>query len=67
MTGDYGKSLAMANKVINRFRPKTGKAEYIKGLILLNLGDKTKACEFLKIALDYGYTAAEVLQKQECE
>ena len=67
MAGDYGKSLLMSDKVISRFQPQTGKSEYLKALVLINLGDKTRSCELLNAALDFGYKQAEPLHKQHCK
>lgn len=67
MAGDYGKSLLMSDKVISRFQPQTGKSEYLKALVLINLGDKTKSCELLNAALEFGYKQAEPLLKQHCK
>ena len=67
MAGDYGKSLLMSDKVISRFQPETGKSEYLKALVLINLGDKTRSCELLNTALDFGYIQAEPLHKQQCK
>ena len=67
MAGDYGKSLLMSEKVISRFQPQTGKSEYLKALVLINLGDKTRSCELLNTALDFGYKQAEPLLEQQCK
>ena len=67
MAGDYGKSLLMSDKVISRFQPQTGKSEYLKALVLINLGDKTRSCELLNAALDFGYKQAEPLLEQHCK
>jgi len=67
MAGDYGKSLLMSDKVISRFQPQTGKSEYLKALVLINLGDKTRSCELLNTALDFGYKQSEPLLKQHCK
>ena len=67
MAGDYGKSLLMSDKVISRFQPQTGKSEYLKALVLLNYGDKTRSCELLNAAQDFGYKQAEPLLEQHCK
>jgi tetratricopeptide (TPR) repeat protein len=66
MAGDYGQSLLNSDKVISKFQPKTGKAEYLKALVLLNYGDKTQSCELLKAAVNYGYVSAEPLYNERC-
>ena len=66
MAGDYGQSLLNSDKVISKFQPQTGKAEYLKALVLLNYGDKIQSCELLKAAVNYGYVSAEPLYKERC-
>ena len=66
MAGDYGQSLLNSDKVISKFQPQTGKAEYLKALVLLNYGDKTQSCELLKAAVNYGYVSAEPLYNERC-
>ena len=66
MAGDYGQSLLNSDKVISKFQPQTGKAEYLKALVLLNYGDKIQSCELLKAAVRYGYVSAESLYNEQC-
>ncbi len=59
MAGDNQNALFFSNKVINEFQIKTGKSEYINGLVYFNFGDNLRACELLQKAIDYGYSQAQ--------
>ena len=52
--------------VINEMNPLTGKAEYIKAIIFIAMGDNLGACPFLQISLDSGYEQARQAFEQNC-
>ncbi len=54
------------NRVIEEFKPMTGKSEYLKGLIAINWGDAVQACELFNISLGYGYSQAQTSINQYC-
>ena len=60
------KLILYATKVIEDFKPMTGKAEYLKALIYMNWGDSQDACELLNTSLSYGYTQAQASINQYC-
>jgi len=66
LAGDYGQSFLYLNRVIEEFKPMTGKSEYLKGLILINWGDSVQACELFNISLGYGYSQAQTSINQYC-
>ena len=66
MAGDYEKALIYSDKVINEFKPRTGKSEYIKALALLNIGETTKGCELLLKSINFGYDQAKATYDQQC-
>ena len=66
LAGDYGQSFIYLNRVIEEFKPMTGKSEYLKGLISINWGDAVQACELFNISLSYGYSQAQTSINQYC-
>ncbi len=66
LAGDYGQAFLYSTKVIEEFKPMTGKAEYLKALIYINWGDSTNACEFLNTSINYGYSQAQDSINQYC-
>ena len=66
LAGDYGQSFLYLNRVIEEFKPMTGKSEYLKGLIMINWGDAIQACELFNISLGYGYSQAQTSINQYC-
>ena len=66
MAGDLGKALSLSDIVINKLNPKTGKSEYINALAHIGIGGVPRACELLKIAIDYGYSQAQATYNQRC-
>ena len=52
--------------MIDRFKPGTGKSEYIKALALINLGQKSEACTWLKASVALGYPDAQKALDQWC-
>jgi O-antigen ligase len=66
MAGDMEKALIYSNKVINQFNPKTGKSEYINGLVHSNIGDKQKGCELLLKSINFGFNQAKATYDQQC-
>ena len=66
LAGDYGQAYLYASKVIEEFKPMTGKAEYLKALIYINWGDSENACKFLNASINYGYSQAQDSINQYC-
>ncbi len=66
LAGDYGQAFLYSTRVIEEFKPMTGKAEYLNALILVNWGDSEKACELLNTSINYGYTPAQATINQYC-
>ena len=66
LAGDYGQAFLYATKVIENFKPMTGKAEYLKALIHINWGESKNACELLNTSLNYGYGQAQSSINQYC-
>jgi tetratricopeptide (TPR) repeat protein len=64
--GDWGRSIPFFDQVIDRFKPGTGKSEYIKALALINLGQKSEACTWLKASVALGYPDAQKALDQWC-
>ena len=60
MNGNYQNALENIDFVIRKFNPKNGKAEMIKGLILIALGDNCIACDFLMNQLNLEYRIREI-------
>ncbi len=66
MAGDFQNALNFSEKVIDEFNIKTGKSEYINGLVKFNYNLPTQGCEMLKKALELGYTQAQTTFDQRC-
>ena len=66
MNGNYQNALENIDFVIRKFNPKNGKAEMIKGLILIALGDNLLACDFFNESIKFGNIESEKYQKQFC-
>tara|TARA_B100001029_G_scaffold117481_1_gene97378 strand:- start:29433 stop:31760 length:2328 start_codon:yes stop_codon:yes gene_type:complete len=66
LAGDYGQSFIYLNRVIEEFKPMTGKSEYLKGLIAINWGDAVQACEMFNTSISYGYSQAQDSINQYC-
>ncbi|MGB0376016.1 MAG: O-antigen ligase family protein [Flavobacteriaceae bacterium] len=64
--GDYTSALRKLDTVINVFKAPGGKSEYVKALVYLNLGQKDKACEWLKIAALAGFEQAKAEYRNRC-
>ena len=64
---EYGNALLYSSKVIDRFQPGTGKAEYLHGISKIAIGDRTGGCEFLTKSLSYGYSQAEETYQSYCQ
>lgn len=67
MAGDYQNALDLSQKVIDEFNIKTGKSEYINGLVKLNTNLPTQGCKMLKKAIELGYTQAQNIFNQRCK
>ena len=67
MAGDLGKALSFSDIVINKLNPRTGKSEYINALAHISIGGIPRACELLKMAIDYGYKQAQATYDQRCK
>ena len=67
MAGDYQNALDLSQKVIDEFNIKTGKSEYINGLVKLNINLPIEGCEMLRKAIDFGYTQAQTTYNQRCK
>ena len=66
LAGDYGQSFIYLSRVIEEFKPMTGKSEYLKGLIAINWGDSVQACEMFNTSISYGYSQAQDSINQYC-
>ena len=64
--GDYTSALRKLDTVINVFKAPGGKSEYVKALVYLNLGQKDKACEWLKTAALAGFEQAKAEYRNRC-
>lgn len=67
MNGNYQEALENINIVIEKFSPNNGKAEMIKGLILVAIGDNILACDFFDEAIKLGNINSEKYQRQFCD
>ena len=66
MIGNLKKAEQQIDVVINDLNPLNGKCEYIKGLILIKMGDPIGACPFLATARDSGFSQAAGTFDQYC-
>ena len=66
MAGEMEKALHFAEVVIGEMNPGNGKSEYLKGLILINQGEKDAACPWLETADKMGFPQAADSLKQHC-
>lgn len=67
MKGDYDNAMDNINIVIDKFSPKNGKSEMIKGLILVAIGDNILACEYFRSSLNKGTTQSKKYLNNYCE
>ena len=67
MTGNLEKALEQINVVIDKLNPLNGKAEYIKALIFIKLGDPIGACPLLSTSIGSGYKDAIPISDQYCK
>ena len=63
---DFGNSLKNINVVLEKFNTIDGKAEMIKGLALIGLGDNILACEYFKTSLNKGMNQAQEFFNNYC-
>jgi O-antigen ligase/tetratricopeptide (TPR) repeat protein len=63
---EYNKAIPYLDKAINSGKATTGKSEYFKGLILIQLGNKTGGCELLHKAKEKNYAEADAFIKGNC-
>ena len=66
LIGDLINAEKHIDVVLNEMNPLTGKAEYIKAIIFIAMGDNLGACPFLQTSLDSGYEQARQAFNQNC-
>ena len=66
LLGNLEKALGQINVVITNINPLTGKSEYIKALIFIQMGDPIGACPLLKTAIDSGHSPANDIFTKYC-
>lgn len=60
------KAIAILEKTIINLQPKTGKAEYLLGIIYLDLKEKNLGCSYLNQARGKGFVFNDLLLDQFC-
>ena len=60
------KAIAILEKTIINLQPKTGKAEYLLGIIYLDLKEKNLGCSYLNLAKEKGFVFSKELLNQFC-
>ena len=63
---DYKNSLRNINIVLEKFNTNDGKAEMIKGLALIGLGDNILACEYFKSSSNKGLVQSKEFLNNYC-
>jgi len=66
LVGDLINAEKHIDVVLDEMNPLTGKAEYIKAIIFIAMGDNLGACPFLQTSLDSGYEQARQAYNQNC-
>ena len=66
LIGDLMNAEKNIDVVLNEMNPLTGKAEYIKAIIFIAMGDNLGACPYLQTSLDSGYEQARQAFDQNC-
>ena len=66
LIGDLINAEKNIDVVLNEMNPLTGKAEYIKAIIFIAMGDNLGACPYLQTSLDSGYEQARQAFDQNC-
>ena len=56
LAGDYEKATINFDKVIYELNQRNGKAEFYKGVMLIKLESISKGCDYLKKAVEFGYS-----------
>jgi tetratricopeptide (TPR) repeat protein len=64
--GDYNNAIPYFDKVLTQFNPTDGKSEFLKGISLLNLGNK-EGCVFLKRSMAKGFPQAAQQVSTYCQ
>tara|TARA_B100001093_G_scaffold249770_1_gene239174 strand:- start:5557 stop:6567 length:1011 start_codon:yes stop_codon:yes gene_type:complete len=69
MQTNYKDAITNFDKVIYEFRPGNGKAEYLKGLMLIKLDSLVKGCNYLKKASDLRFAeeSSKIVYKRFCD
>lgn len=56
LAGNYEDATFYFDKVIYELKPRNGKAEFYKGIMLIKLDSLQKGCEYLRSAVEYKYS-----------
>lgn len=64
---DYTNSIKNINVVLEKFNTNDGKAEMIKGLALIGLGDKILACEYFRSSSKKGMAQSKEFLNNYCD
>jgi len=69
MQANYREAITNFDKVIYEFRQGNGRAEYLKGLMLIKLDSLVKGCNYLKIAsnLKFSGESSKIVYKRFCD
>ena len=66
MAGDIGKAVALSDIVINKLNQIQENPD-INALAHISIGGIPRACELLQMAIDFGYTQAQLTFDQRCK
>ena len=64
--GDDKKAIEILNEVITKLNPKTGKAEYLLGIIHIGMKENQKGCDFLYKSQGKGFKVDQFLFSKFC-
>ena len=64
--GDDKKAIEILNEVITKLNPKTGKVEYLLGIIYIGMKENQKGCNYLFKSQDKGFTVDQFLFSKFC-
>ena len=65
-TGEDDKAIKILTNLIKDLNPKTGKSEYLLGIILIGKENYIEGCEYLNISKGKGFKIPDIIFKRFC-
>ena len=65
--GNDEKAIEILNDVISKLNPKTGKAEYLLGIIYIGMKENQTGCEYLYKSKNKGFSVDKIIFSKFCD